>query len=93
MFSTPKVNVVSSDEGFSVEVLGRTGIEYREGDKSVFVDSEVLASGHGIAVFRYSIKAWRPPHGNETMTEKEIDQIVENIRRAMEFRMQPVEVV
>jgi hypothetical protein len=93
MFSTPKVNVVSSDEGFSVEVLGRTGIEYREGDKSAFVDSEVLAAGQGIALFRDSIKAWRPPHENEPITEKERDQIVENIRRAIEFREQPVEVI
>jgi len=93
MFSSPKANVVSSDEGFSVEVLGRTGIEYKEGDKAAFIDSEVLASGHGIAVFTHSIKAWLPPHQNELITEKERDQIVDNIRRAMEFKKQPVEVV
>jgi hypothetical protein len=93
MFTVPKVNVVSSDEGFSVEVLGRTGIEYREGDKSMFVDSEVLATGHGIAVFRNSIKAWRSPHEKEQITAEERQRILGNIRRAIEFRNQPVEIL
>jgi hypothetical protein len=93
MFSTPKVNVVSSDEGFSVEVLGRTGIEYREGGKAAFVDSEILATGHGIAVFKNSIKGWRPPHDKEGITAEQRQRIIENIRRAIEFQRQPVEVL
>jgi hypothetical protein len=93
MFSIPKVNIVTSDEGFSVEVLGRTGIEYREGVKATFVDSEILASGHGIAVFKKSIKAWRPPYEKEEITAEQKDRIIENIRRAIEFRKQPVEVL
>jgi hypothetical protein len=93
MFSIPKVNVVSSNESFYVEVLGRTGIEYREGDKSTFVDSEILATGHGIAVFKNSIKAWRPPHDKEEITAEQRQQIIENIRRAIEFQKQPVEIL
>jgi hypothetical protein len=53
MFTIPRTNVVSSDEGFSVEVLGRIGIEYREGGKSMFADSEVLAVGHGIMAWNH----------------------------------------
>lgn len=93
MFTAPKVNVVSCEEGFSVEVLGRTGIEYREGCKSVFVDSEILATGHGIVVFKNSIKAWRPPHDKEELTAAQRQRIIENVRRAIEFRKQPVEVL
>jgi hypothetical protein len=90
-FTMPKVNVVLSDQGYSVEVLGRTGIEYREGNKSAFVDSEVLTGG--IAVYRASIKNWRPPHDNEEITEVQKSRIIENIRRAIGFRNEPVEVL
>jgi hypothetical protein len=48
MFTIPKINVVAGDEGFSVEVLGRTGIEYREGGNAAFVDSEVLVTRNGM---------------------------------------------
>jgi len=93
MFTVPKVNVIASDEGFSVHVLGRTGIEYTEGARSVFVDSEVLAGGHGIAISKGSIKAWQPPHQDEKITEEERQRIVDNICRAIRFRNQPVQVV
>ena len=93
MFTVPKINVISSDDGFSVEVLGRTGIEYREGGKSMFVDSEVLATGRGIAVFRNSIKGWRLPYEKEQITAEERQRILGNICRAIEFQNQPVEVL
>lgn len=93
MFTIPKANVVASDEGFSVEILGRTGIEYREGGKPLFVDSEVLAVGKGIAVFANSISNWSPPHEREGITSDEKQRILCNICRAMEFRNQPIEVL
>ena len=85
--------MVSSDEGFSVEVLGRTGIEYREGGKLMFADSEVLAVGHGIMVIKDSIRAWWPPNEKEQVAAKQRQRIVENIRRAIAFRKEPVEIV
>lgn len=42
-FSEPRANLIESDAGFSVEVLGQTGIRYSEGGRTAFVDSEVLA--------------------------------------------------
>ena len=38
-----------SSDGFSVEVLGRTGLRYREGDRQMFVDSEALTGPSGMA--------------------------------------------
>lgn len=93
MFTVPRVNVIANDEGFSVEILGRTGIEYREGAKSLFVDSEVLAVGKGIAVFANSIRNWSPPYEREGITSDERQRIVRNICRAMEFRNQAIEVL
>lgn len=76
-----------------MHVLGRTGIEYTEGARSVFVDSEVLAGEHGIAISKGSIRAWQPPHQDEKISEEERQRIVDNICRAIRFQNQPVEVV
>jgi len=91
-FTEPRVNVVESSRGYSVEVLGRVGIEYREGDRSTFVDSEVLTAGHGIMVISKSIRAWRPPHDREQVTDAARRRIVENIRKAIGFKGEPIEV-
>jgi hypothetical protein len=92
MFTIPRVNVVASDEGFSVEVLGMTGLDYSEGGKSMLVDSEILTEGHGIAVYKNSIKAWRPPHEREQLTAEDKQRIIGNICRAFDFRNEPVAV-
>jgi hypothetical protein len=44
MFKILRVNVIESNEGFSVEVLGQRGLRYTEGGKSLRVASEMLAS-------------------------------------------------
>ncbi len=86
MFVIPRVNVIQSDEGFSVEVLGRTGLLYTEGSKSLDIDSEILAGPSGLGIYKNSIKSWNPPHNNETIDESKRDAIVENIRRAFCFQ-------
>jgi hypothetical protein len=43
MFTSPRPNLCESSDGFSVEVLGRTGLRYCEGGRQMFVDSEVLS--------------------------------------------------
>jgi hypothetical protein len=82
MFRIPRVNVIESDEGFSVEVLGRTGLLYTEGSKTLHIDSEVMVDPVGIALFKKSIHAWDPPHDNESIDYVRRDIIIENILRA-----------
>ena len=41
-FFIPRTNVVESDEGFSVEVLGPTGLRYTEAGRVLRLDSEML---------------------------------------------------
>lgn len=91
MFSEPRINVIASDEGFSVEVLGRTGLLYTEGSKSMFIDSEVLNAGE-IAVVKKSISAWKPPHDREIIDDNKHDAILDNIRRAFRFRKTSIDV-
>ncbi len=57
-FSEPELNVIESSTGFSVRVLGRTGMQYTEGERSVWIDSEVLATPRAIAMFKETIRAW-----------------------------------
>jgi hypothetical protein len=81
-FSAPGPNLVVSTSRFSIEVLGRTGMRYKEGDKSTFIDSEVLAAPAAIALYSRSIKAWDPPHEAVPITDDQLERIVENVRRA-----------
>jgi Immunity protein 74 len=90
MFKIPRVNVIESDEGFSVEVLGRTGVRYIEDSKELRVDSEFLVSSSALVVYKNSIRSWEPPFDNEIIDENKRASIVDNIRRA--FRFQGVEI-
>jgi hypothetical protein len=92
VFRSPRANLIECDEGFSVEVLGRTGIMYREGDHAMFVDSEVLAHS-GIALWKERIKHWRVPHEDELIDGAKRIQIIENIRRAIESQGDHLEVI
>ena len=80
-FSAPRPNLIESDTGFSAEVMGRTGIRYREGARSVLVDAEVLTK-RGIALWSRSIKQWEPPHQADRLEAADRVRILENLRRA-----------
>jgi hypothetical protein len=90
MFREPRVNVIESDEGFAVEVLGRTGLRYSEGSRSVKVDSEVVMGPAGLALYKSSIRAWAD--GGD-IDEPERARIVENIRRAFAFKGYDITVI
>lgn len=54
----PQPNVIESSASFSVRVLGHIGLRCQEGDRSVWIDSEVLAKPRAIAMYMDSIKYW-----------------------------------
>jgi hypothetical protein len=85
MFKIPRVNVIESDEDFSVEVLGRMGVLYIEGFMNLLIDSEMLASSSGLVIYKNSISSWKPPFENEIIDENKRSAIVDNIRRAFRF--------
>lgn len=90
MFTSPRPNLYESSDGFSVEVLGRTGICYREAGRQMFVDSEVLTGPSAMAVYKDTIQKWDPPYENLPVTDSERDRILNNIRDA--FRSQGFEI-
>jgi len=93
MFDIPRPNVIKSDEGFSVEVLGMTGLLYTEGPRSLYVDSEVIAEPHGLMIYSSSIQSWKSLYEGEIINDAKRNVIVENIRRAFRFRGFEIEVI
>lgn len=79
-------NVIQSDEGFSVELLGYRGLLYTEGSKTLKIDSEILYGPSDLVLYKDSIKFWKPPYDNEIIDEGKREAIIENVRRAFRFR-------
>lgn len=86
MFSCPRPNLYVSSEGYSVEVLGRTGLRYREGERAMRVDAEVVTGPSGLLVYRSTIRRWEPPHAAEPIDAAGQARILENIRAAFRDR-------
>jgi hypothetical protein len=82
--SEPEPNLIESNAGFSVRVLGRTGLRYIEGDRSVWIDSEVLAKPGAVSLFKDSIKVWEG-EGAGPVSTADRDRIACNIKRAFKF--------
>lgn len=93
MFSIPRANVVESDSGFSVEVLGRTGLLYVENGRSLRIDSEALAGPSGMVVYARSINEWLCRHSAEHIDDAAKARIIENCRAAFKFRGFDIQVV
>jgi hypothetical protein len=93
MFTIPKTNVIESSDGFSVEVLGRTGVRYVDHDRVMEIDSEVLAGPSGLVLYTDSIRQWMAPHENEGVDGSVRRQIIENVCEAFWFRGLEVQVL
>ena len=85
MFTIPKTNVITSSDGFSVEVLGQTGMKYSEEGRSLLFYSEVFAPD-AIAIWPKTIQKWDPPFEHVPIDAEERKRIVNNIERAFEFK-------
>lgn len=85
MFSEPEPNLITSTSGFSVRVLGRTGLRYTEGERSVWIDSEVLATPGAIVTSVDGICVWEGPEPRP-VSESDRQRIADNMRRAFAAR-------
>jgi hypothetical protein len=82
MFKKPKANIIESDEGFSVETLGRTGLKYVQNGKTLFIDSEILMGHADMMIDTKSIIKWET---GELIDDNSKKIIIDNIRRAFNF--------
>lgn len=81
-FSEPEPNLIEGSSGFKVRVLGRTGLHYSEGDRTAWIDSEVLASPGAIAIHMDAMKVWTSPGGSDEVTTEDRERAASNIERA-----------
>lgn len=81
-----------SDAGYSVKLLGRAGLIYTEGSKSVRIDSEILMGPDALVVYSKSIKNWDKRSGGEAIDDKTRDRIINNIRKVCAFEGFGIEV-
>jgi len=93
MFSTPRPNLYESSEGFSVEVRGRTGIIYREGEREMFIDSEVLTGPSGMMIYKDTINQWEAPNDRVVLSDLEKNRILQNVQDAFRFQGFEIDVV
>ena len=82
----PRPNLYASPDGHSVEILGRTGLRYREGQQSIYVDAEVLAPPAGIAIYQSSIRRWESAYDRNDLPPGERTRILGNIVSTLRAR-------
>ena len=71
-------------KGYKVKLLGRAGIMYQEGDKSLIIDSELLPGAkYDIVIYKDSIKQWQPPHTEDKISEDERTRIKNNVMTSL----------
>ncbi len=80
MFRMPRPNLIESSDGFSVEILGRVGMRYTEGGKTLDIESEVLVHT-GIALFASLLQVWKDGSPIDDVTRR---RIIQNIRKALQ---------
>ena len=80
MFQRRKGNVIESSDGFSIRILGRIGLRYVEGARSIEVDSEVLVGHHGIVIYCYSLAQWED---GTMVDEASRERVIQNIEAAL----------
>lgn len=69
---------------YRVKLKGRAGLIYKENDKSMLIDSEMLTGQNfDIVIYYSSIKAWEIPHEKELVSEDDKAKIRENITSAL----------
>lgn len=73
-------------------VLGRTGMLYTEGGRSMHIYSELL-NGPGLAMWRDSISHWDPPNEREPLGDGDRQRIIGNIRQVVESQNERLDVM
>jgi hypothetical protein len=86
-FFIRRTNVIESDSGYSVEVLGRTWLRYVEGGRILRIGCEVLVGPRGLAVYSKQIEVESSRAApEESISSEERSRIMENISAAFKFR-------
>jgi hypothetical protein len=71
-------------KGYAVKLMGRAGLVYSEGSRSMHIDSELLSGGDfDVVIFLSSLKKWDAPLEAEPISETDLARIRANISEAL----------
>lgn len=76
---------VQSDKGFVVWMKNPFQIHYSKGDHSLVVAGEMLTGEADLLVSISPVKTWKAPFNSELIDHAKKDEIMANIRAALEF--------
>ena len=96
MFTEPRLNVIESSDGFSVEVLPggiMRVVRYSEGERSLQIPAELMAGPSGLALYPDSALKWEGARSGELIDSENRQRILNNIRAAFKFRGFDIEVL
>jgi hypothetical protein len=85
MFKFENGETTEINEGFSVHLIGRGKLRYKQGDKILFASFEFLTVEYDMVLYASSIKSWEPPYDSEKIDNKIRNTIIDNIRRVAVF--------
>ena len=80
-------NYIYSDEGFSVQIVGRDSIVYREGTRRMAITSEMTLDG--FAIHSDTIGRWDDDPGHKVGEQKQ-QEIMDRIKRALKSQKEEV---
>lgn len=66
-------------EPFTVRPIGRDTFEYREGERCVIVEGEMLIANPAFMIFAESIKQWQSPHEHESISAAKRREIIARV--------------
>jgi hypothetical protein len=92
IFQRPRLNVIESSSGFSVEVMDQTEILYRRRGRALRLSSELLAGPAGIAVYPDSLRNWDEPPG-VPIDADDLTSILDDLRRAFRWRGYEIQII
>jgi hypothetical protein len=92
-YANKQPGIIECNEGFSVQLAGREGLLYQEGERQLFVRSELLMSPSGLVMYTNSINAWEPPFHHDEIDAPKKEQIINNIVRAFRWTGYEIEVM
>ena len=71
-------------KGYEIKVHGRAGLTYKEGAKSIQIDSEMLVGDkYDMVIYFQNIKTWSPPNHNETLSSEDLKRTKKNIEKSL----------
>jgi hypothetical protein len=73
---------IFGSKGYKVSLRGRSGVLYKEDDRRVLIDAEMLTGSTNLVIYFDRLKLWEEPR--KLITREEREKIRENVTSELE---------